>query len=82
MITSVEVLQGGHNLESPSSSERVAAARGDNNGESVRHGVRVDEEWEYQLFCGGTPGCESVRSGKFFVQPPDVLGLLTITRLR
>jgi hypothetical protein len=37
--TRVEVLQGVCNVEIPPSSERVAAARGDNVGDSVRDGV-------------------------------------------
>jgi len=34
-----EVLQGGHNLESSSASERVTATGGDHDQEPVRHGV-------------------------------------------
>ena len=43
-MTIVEVLQGGHNLESPSSSECVATVRGDNDRESVRYGVGLDDK--------------------------------------
>ena len=44
----VEVLQGGHNLESTSTSEHIAAARGDHDQESVRYGIRVDDKREHQ----------------------------------
>ena len=41
-VISVEILQGVHNVESSPPSERVAVARGDNVGHSVRDGVEVD----------------------------------------
>jgi hypothetical protein len=44
----VEVLQGGHDVEGPSSSERVATVRGGDDRESVRDDLRVDGQWEYQ----------------------------------
>ena len=37
-----EVLQGGHDMEGPSSSERVAAVRCDDDRESVCDGIGVD----------------------------------------
>ena len=60
VMTFVEILQGGHNLEISSASERVAAVRGDSGRESTGYGVGVDAKREYQGVCGRTPGCESV----------------------
>ena len=51
-----EVLQGGHNLESSSTSERVAITRGDNDRKQVRYGVGVDGKREYQRVCEGPSG--------------------------
>ena len=70
MITLVEVLQGGHNLEGSSASERAALAGCDNNRESVRYGVGMDDKWEHQPVCEGAPGRESVRARKFSIQTP------------
>jgi hypothetical protein len=47
------VLQGGCNVEIPSSSERVATVRCDGDWESARDGIRVDEEREHQRVCEG-----------------------------
>jgi len=43
------VLQGGHDMEDASSSERVAVIRRDDDRKSapVRDGIGVDEEWEH-----------------------------------
>ena len=41
----VEVLQGGYDVEGPSPPERIAAARCDDNRESVRDDIRVDGKW-------------------------------------
>jgi len=43
-----EVLQGGHDMEDASSSERAAVVRRGNNRDSVCDGIRVDEEWDHQ----------------------------------
>ena len=48
------VLQGGHDLEDALPSERVATVGCDNERESVRNGIRMDEEWEHQRVCGDT----------------------------
>ena len=53
--TFVEVLQGGHNLESPSTPKRTATSRSVDDQESVRYGVGVDDEREHQPVCDGTP---------------------------
>ena len=60
MITFVEVLQRGHNLESASASEHIATARCDHDRESIRNGVGMDDKREYQAVCNSTSGCESV----------------------
>jgi len=52
-VTLVEVLQGGHNLESSLASERVATTRGDNDRKKIRYGVGVDGKREHQRFCEG-----------------------------
>ena len=61
-VVRVGILQGIHHVESSSSSERAAAAGSDNDRESVRHGVRVDDKREHQPVCYGPSGCESVRA--------------------
>ena len=60
VLTFAEVLQGGHNLEVSSASERIATARSDTDRESICHGVEVDGEREYQRVCDSAPGRESV----------------------
>ena len=72
MITLVEVLQGGHYLEGSSASERAAPVGGDDDQESVRYDVGVDDEWEHQPVCEGISGSESVRTRKFSTQAPVI----------
>jgi len=43
----VEVLQGGGDVEIPSASERPAANWSNDVGESVRDGIRLDDEWKH-----------------------------------
>jgi len=59
-VTHVEVLQGVRDMEGSPSSERVAAARSDNDRESVRDGLGVDAKWQHQPVCEGALECESV----------------------
>ena len=42
------VLQGGHDMEGASSSERVAIVKRGNIRDSVYDGIRVDEERDHQ----------------------------------
>ena len=56
----VEVLQGVHNLESSSASERAAATGRDNDRTEARYGVGVDGKREHQRVFEVTSGCESV----------------------
>ena len=46
-VSCAAVLQGGHDVEDASSSERVTVDRCDNDGKPVRDGITVDGEWEY-----------------------------------
>ena len=48
------VLQGGCDVEIPSSSERAATVRRDSDRDPARDGIRVDEKWEHQRVCEGT----------------------------
>ena len=72
MITLVEVLQGGHYLEGSSASERATPVGGDDDQESVRYDVGVDDEWEHQPVCEGISGSESGRTRKFSTQAPVI----------
>jgi hypothetical protein len=47
IVTHVEVLQGGHYMEKPSPSERIATVGGDNERTPVRDGVAMDEQREH-----------------------------------
>ena len=42
-----EILQGGHAVEHPSPSERVATVGRDDGRETVRDGIGVDGEWKH-----------------------------------
>ena len=55
-ISHAEILQGGNDMEDPSSSERIAIIRrdGDRKSAPVRDGVRMDGEWECERVCEGT----------------------------
>ena len=43
-----EILQGGGHLEFSATSKYPATSRGDDVGESVYDGIRLDGEWKYQ----------------------------------
>jgi len=47
-VSYAAVLQRGHDLEHTSPSERAATVICDNDRESVRDGIRMDEEWDHQ----------------------------------
>jgi len=48
MQATVEILQGGRNMENPSPPE-CAATPGSYNGRlPIRNGIRVDGKWEHQ----------------------------------
>ena len=51
-------------MEDPSSSERVTAPRSSHDWDSVRNGVKVDDEREHQPIRDGTQGSESIRTCK------------------
>jgi len=60
MLTLVEVLQGGCDLEGSPPSKRAAAAGSDNGRISLCDGIGVDGKREHQQVCQDTSGCESV----------------------
>ena len=47
-------------MEGSSSPECITPVGSDNDQESVRYGVGVDDEWEYQPVCDDKSGCEPV----------------------
>ena len=55
-ITSVEVLQGGSDVERPSPSECAPAVGSYDGGLPVRDGLRVDGEREHQPVCKKAQG--------------------------
>ena len=80
IVSCVEVLQGGCDMECPSSSECVTPVGRDNDRESVRYGIRVDGEWSYQAVRGGESQRGSVGTCTFFVQGPHLHISLMMTR--
>ena len=58
------VLQRVCDMEDPSSFERVTAPRGGNDRDTVRSGVKVDDEREHQPIRNGTQGSELIRTCK------------------
>ena len=62
MLTGIraEVLQGVRDVEGSRSPECVVTAGSDNDQDSVRDGVKVDDEWEHQPVRNDTQGSESV----------------------
>jgi hypothetical protein len=46
-VSCAAVLRGGHDVEDPSSSKRLAVGGCDNDRKPARDGVTVDGEWEY-----------------------------------
>ena len=59
-----EVLQGGHDMENPPTSEYPTVDWSHDVRNPVRNGVRVDGEWEHQPICEETPGCKPVGIGR------------------
>ena len=47
-LTTVEVLQGGHNVEIPSPPKRAATAGSYDGQLQIRDGIRMDGKWEHQ----------------------------------
>ena len=66
-------------MEGPSSSERVAAVRCDDDRESVCDGIGVDGKWEHQPVCEGRCQRGSVGACMFLIQDPYFHLALTIT---
>ena len=67
-MSRVEVLQGGCDMELPLSSECAASVGRDDDRESVRNGIGVDVEGQYQAVCGGESQRGSVGTRMFFIQ--------------
>jgi len=63
----LEVLQGGGDMERTSSSECVAAVRGDNDRHSTHDGVRVDGTRYCHQVCEGTSRCGSAVACQFLL---------------
>ena len=77
----VEVLQGSCDMARPSSSERPTPVRRDNDRESARDGIGVDDKGEYKPVREGEYQGESVRACVFFARGLSLRLLLTIARL-
>lgn len=60
MLLTVEVLQGGRNMENSSPPEYSAAVGSYDGQLSIRYGIRVDGEWEYQRVHQGASGHEPI----------------------
>jgi len=67
-------------MESPSSSKRVASGRRDDDRESVRDGIGMDGEWEYQRVFEGAYRCESAGARTFLIRGPYLPLTLKVTR--
>ena len=59
-LTYAEVLQGSHDVENPSPSERVTTAGSDDGREPFRNGIGMDGKRKHQRVCQGAQGRESV----------------------
>ena len=62
----VEVLQGSHDMEDASSSKRAAVVRRDGNRKSIRDGIGMDGERQYQGVHEVEYQCGPVGTCKFF----------------
>jgi hypothetical protein len=71
--TSVEVLQGGRDVENTSAPERPATDRGDDVRESVRNDIRLDGQRQSQRLCEGTSGRTPVGTGRLLTQSPTAV---------
>ena len=65
--SNTEILQGGRSVGDPPSSKHTAVVRRDSLRESVRDGIGMDGEWEYQRVCEGTCRRESFVACMSFV---------------
>ena len=66
-------------MEGPTSSERAAVIRRDDDRGPVRDGIGVDGEGRHQRICEGERQCRSVGACMFFVQGAHLHIVLTIT---
>ena len=63
-----EVLQGGCDVEIPSTSECPTTNRNSNVGESIRDGIRLDGKREYQRIYQGASGGGSLQACGFYIE--------------
>ena len=70
-VSRAEVLQGGCNMEGPSPPERVAAVGRDDDRESVRDDLGLDDEWEHHRVCKGGRDRRSIEACMHSVRAPS-----------
>jgi hypothetical protein len=73
-----DVLQGGRNMEDPSSSKCVTTVGGDDDRGPVRDGIGVDGQWEHQRVCGAARRRGSIEACAYSIQDPYPLLSLTV----
>jgi len=66
-------------VESPSTSECVAADRRDNDRDLLRHDIGLDVERKYKQLCEGPSTRGPAQACRFSVESPAVAVLLTVT---
>jgi len=64
-------------VESPSTSERVAADRRDNDRDLLRHDIGLDVERKHQQLCQGPSARGPAQACRFSIRSPAVAILLT-----
>ena len=74
----VEVLQGGHDVEDPPTSECPTADRSDDVRDSVRDDIGLDGERKYQRLREGAPRCKPVGAGRLFAQNLMTFGSISL----
>ena len=74
-----EVLQGGCDVENPSTSKCAATHWGDDDRDSIRNGIRVDGKWKHEQLREGTSGRSSVRACRCSIRSLVVVDPLTTT---
>jgi serine/threonine protein kinase len=67
-VSCTGVLQGGCGMEGPPPSQSAAAIRRDDDRDSVRDGIGVDDEWKHQPICEGGRQRRSVGACTHLVQ--------------
>ena len=65
-------------MESPSTSERVAADRRDNDRDLLRHDIGLDVERKHQQLCQCPPARGPAQACRFLTESPAVAISLTV----